>query len=1167
MSNINFKQTLDNSDLINKLNQSTKAILESGTKAEGQSKKIEDAFKNQGNSLKQLLDNAKSNVVEQTNIIKQIEDDISSLSGKLKNMTPSLAQQELVKEVQSAKQALKEETAILNEKKEALDKVSKAYKEHSLQTEKTSNKLVTLITQTRNTREELAKMEQEGLRGSEAYNELQIKLGKLTNQMNDTQKQARVLADDEKYLTATIQAISGIAGAYSVAQGAIGLFGEKNEELQKIMVKVQSLMAITIGLQQVAVVLNKDSAVSILFLSKAQNTLATSLRISAIAAKAFMIAITGGLVVGLTLLMSLFEKLKVKKEANKKTTEELKEKEIDFYKSVGDTASKNLTSILMLQEKYKDIKTLEEKNKFLKKHTKAYEDLGVSVKNVKDQENLLVANADAYVRSVIAKAKADAYRAEITKKQSELIQLENKDVEHELKKKVGRTDEIIYGRDGIVGRGAEIVRDDKKTEKLKQEALEKRKKEREKLEKDIINMAKNALKTEQEIESILSNADIKQFEKPDNSQAKKYVDEKINYWESINSEIEKSKINLIENEFERTLALNEFNMRKELDALDKHIEDIKKKKIEKEKAKFLSEGGKIENFKTPIIKLDEEEQKIYEERQKQIIENNYKLNEEAYNKLLIGFETYQQKREKILKQYNDKIKELERQGLTENISEVKEVRDEELNKLDSEFAKKQEEYLLFVERVKNASLDVLQKELAYVMTELQTLSLTDEQKAVLEQMVVELKENIEKLSKDKKPRENNTIKDLNELRQSIDHVINSFDGLDEKTKKSLENASRVAGGIITIIQGLENLNKVGEEALSAVEKASVILTIVSAAIQIFGVLNDMIGANEEKRVDRLIKQLEYQSAINESLRETNKLLAEANNIYFGQDKFQAMQNYVKLLEEARKKFISLLLNSWTELYNIPLYDSDGKFDINLATAGLNSNELTEVGKKKLQALIDAYEYIIDLENSLNSLKAEITGQFRDDLMDSLYEGWMKGADGALQYGEIAGKVLDDLLRKMIYTKFFAGIFDDLSKVIDEINTNTELSEEERISAWGEALQNFGDTYRDASQEAGQFWQTWVSTLQGMGLDIMGETNRNAQSQGIQSISQESADRIDGALTALLGSSYRIEGHTETIKDYIVMMLSEIQAIRVNTAKLDGIDYKINQILTNGIKVV
>ena len=458
-------------------------------------------------------------------------------------------------------------------------------------------------------------------------------------------------------------------------------------------------------------------------------------------------------------------------------------------------------------------------------------------------------------------------------------------------------------------------------------------------------------------------------------------------------------------------------------------------------------------------------------------------------------------------------------------------------------------------------MDVLQKELAYVMTQLQTLSLTDEQKAVLEQMVAELKENIEKLqSNNSKSKDNDTIKNLNELRQSIDHVINSFDGLDEKTKKSLENASRVAGGIITIIQGLENLSKVGAEALSAVEKASVILTIVSAAIQIFGAINNMIKANEEKRVDRLIKQLEYQSAINESLRETNKLLAEANNIYFGQDKYQAMQNYVKLLEEARAKF--------AKLYSSLFTDSPDNFDLDKMKANLKGMIAeTEEGikfKAGVEELVAMYEYIQDLENSLNSLTAEIVGQFRDDLMDSLYDGWMRGADGALQYGEIAGKVLDDLLRKMIYTKFFAGMFDKLAEDIDEINTNTELTDDERILAWTETLNEFGDTFRGASQQAGQFWQTWNSTLQGMGFDIMGDGNRNAQSQGIQSISQESADRIDGALTALLGSSYRIEGHTETIKDFIVMMLSEIQAIRVNTAKLDGIDYKINQILINGI---
>ena len=77
--------------------------------------------------------------------------------------------------------------------------------------------------------------------------------------------------------------------------------------------KVQSLMAITIGLNQIAQVVNKDTALSMVFLSAAQNKLAVSLGISAAAAKAFMIAITGGLVIALMALMALFDKLSQKK--------------------------------------------------------------------------------------------------------------------------------------------------------------------------------------------------------------------------------------------------------------------------------------------------------------------------------------------------------------------------------------------------------------------------------------------------------------------------------------------------------------------------------------------------------------------------------------------------------------------------------------------------------------------------------------------------------------------------------------------------------------------------------------------------------------------------------------------------------------------------------------
>ena len=54
--------------------------------------------------------------------------------------------------------------------------------------------------------------------------------------------------------------MGGLAGGFSAVTGAISLFANENENLQKVMTKVQSVMAITIGLQQVSQTLNKDSA-------------------------------------------------------------------------------------------------------------------------------------------------------------------------------------------------------------------------------------------------------------------------------------------------------------------------------------------------------------------------------------------------------------------------------------------------------------------------------------------------------------------------------------------------------------------------------------------------------------------------------------------------------------------------------------------------------------------------------------------------------------------------------------------------------------------------------------------------------------------------------------------------------------------------------------------
>lgn len=143
----------------------------------------------------------------------------------------------------------------------------KRLKEEAVAVEKTAQKHVSLRTRIREVKEQLIEMEAAGLRGTDAYRALQQEVGNLTKSWKSAQKQAAALGNAQRNMQGLISGLQGITGAASVAQGAVGLFGKENEHLQQIMLRVQSLMAITMGLQQVQQTLNKNSAFSLITLN------------------------------------------------------------------------------------------------------------------------------------------------------------------------------------------------------------------------------------------------------------------------------------------------------------------------------------------------------------------------------------------------------------------------------------------------------------------------------------------------------------------------------------------------------------------------------------------------------------------------------------------------------------------------------------------------------------------------------------------------------------------------------------------------------------------------------------------------------------------------------------------------------------------------------------
>lgn len=157
--------------------------------------------------------------------------------------------------------------AAATQQADELLKVEQNLKKEAAAAQKATVSHSSFRTQLANAKNEMRQMIAAGQQNTQAYEAIRQKVVELTRAQNVANKQTKNLATPTAQFQGVISGLSGITGAYSVATGAMGLFAAENEDLQKIMTKVQSLMTITMGLQQVQTVLNKNSAFSMITLN------------------------------------------------------------------------------------------------------------------------------------------------------------------------------------------------------------------------------------------------------------------------------------------------------------------------------------------------------------------------------------------------------------------------------------------------------------------------------------------------------------------------------------------------------------------------------------------------------------------------------------------------------------------------------------------------------------------------------------------------------------------------------------------------------------------------------------------------------------------------------------------------------------------------------------
>ena len=253
---------------------------------------------------------------EQKEVIGQIESDIKSLEKAYQGAAPGKAKVAALDELNAAKKALEEEKGALAGLQAEQEKTRASSKRLSMQL--------------RELQDNMARLRLEGKQDTEEYRKMARQAALLSDTLADLNTQTKILSHDDANLQGFMSGVSGLAGLFTTATGALSLFASENENLAKIQTRVQSVMAITMGLQQVFNTLNKDSAFRLVTVVKMKNLLtaantrlAVSLGISTGAAQALMATLTLGLSAVITGIIVLWDKYS---DAQEKAAEKAKER-------------------------------------------------------------------------------------------------------------------------------------------------------------------------------------------------------------------------------------------------------------------------------------------------------------------------------------------------------------------------------------------------------------------------------------------------------------------------------------------------------------------------------------------------------------------------------------------------------------------------------------------------------------------------------------------------------------------------------------------------------------------------------------------------------------------------------------------------------------------------
>lgn len=703
---------------------------------------------------------------------------------------------------------------------------------------------------------------------------------------------------------------------------------------------------------------------------------------------------------------------------------------------------------------------------------------------------------------------------------------------------------------------------------------------------DDINAARKRV---QELQSVVDKFNIS-IDNKETKSTKNWSDILQNQLQSLKDfrvkaelEIEQAVVNSMAEGGEKELAQLNLNHKKRLSEIDKQTNEIVKKYKEAEKARWMKEnpGKKESEFKSSITGINDLPSEFQDIIQ-QLIETENKLYTKSvtdyFNSVAKEFQGYLEKRKSIEQEYAKKRNVLFKSGASaDTIKETYYQEDEALKRLDVEIAQRENTFQSWVNKLSSIGLEQLRKMLIEAQAELMKAEISDpdngEKLASYRAMLVKIREELDKIERGEREAQGKDdnkgkIKDWKELYKVLDKVNDSFIEIGDSVGGTAGKIIKEAGQMTSSLLQMANAVKSIETNMESLNKASVILTAISAGLKvvtgIFGLFNRTdYMAEYRKEVAKLndeLKKVKENARIDsgeyDTIFGTDEWANARNNIDAARDalmRYQSTLNDIKnrkvyedvsdkvadifdidldktfdsLEESLANMQVQIRHSTWFRSAKYAslkdaapeLFNEDSSVNMDALAEFVNSDmfkKLSEENQRYLQQMLDNWS---TYEEALDSVKNYLTGIFGDlgnTMMDALVDAFENGTDAAKKFTDSVSDMLEKLATNMIYSLTLGDVFEKAQNKAEEIMNKDYSREEDKFKDMTELMGWITDNAIKAQGDVNKYLEAWKQIAKDKGYDIFTPDNekQNGLSSSIQGVTEDTANLLGSYLNAI-----------------------------------------------------